>query len=341
VTLSASEGIAAVNISSNLEPGTHHLEVVSVGPGLAANTRGTLSAGAINLSASGAYNGPPILNLDYHVRVIRSNADPASLDGLRLQLFRGDEAAGPAVDFAPGSGASAGAVALGTVDGVAFTADVSAGGTNGFVAGERSNGRSTVGEVSLDGSRFPLFADLTTQNNLTFAGGTSHGFLGGGTATVNFSGSPFARASFTVAGGAANLAVDSIVAADTDKLAAAQAPAGGGEPAIGDGETARRIADLATRGIFEEIDETPSGFMSRVVQGIGSKGRDAKVFEEAGKSVLLQLEAQRESVSGVNVDEEMVQLLQFQRGFEAAARFLTTVDSLIETLINRVGLVGR
>jgi len=77
------------------------------------------------------------------------------------------------------------------------------------------------------------------------------------------------------------------------------------------------------------------------VQSLGAKARDARIFEKASGSIEAQLEAQRESEVGVNVDEEMVQLLQYQRGFEAAARFLTTVDGLIDTLINRVGLAGR
>ncbi|MBE0618647.1 MAG: hypothetical protein IH608_12100, partial [Proteobacteria bacterium] len=199
---------------------------------------------------------------------------------------------------------------------------------------------STTGSASLDGG--PAAAvDLTGANNLIFTGGAGHGFLAGGTATVNFSGGTFGGTTFTVFGAGARLALDPVVARDTDKVAAALAPAPGETAAAGDGEMARRIAGLAIRPIFEDVDETAAGLLGRVVQSLGAKGRDARVYEEASTSVLLQLDAQRESVSGVNVDEEMVQLLQYQRGFEAAARFLTTVDSLIETLINRVGLVGR
>jgi flagellar hook-associated protein 1 FlgK len=52
-----------------------------------------------------------------------------------------------------------------------------------------------------------------------------------------------------------------------------------------------------------------------------------------------QVDAARESVSGINVDEEMVNLLTAQRGYEAASRVLTTLDSVLDTLINRTGLV--
>ena len=60
----------------------------------------------------------------------------------------------------------------------------------------------------------------------------------------------------------------------------------------------------------------------------------------ANQNVLTaQVDAARESVSGVNVDEEMVNLLTAQRGYEAASRVLTTLDSVLDTLINRTGLV--
>ncbi len=48
-----------------------------------------------------------------------------------------------------------------------------------------------------------------------------------------------------------------------------------------------------------------------------------------------QVDASREAVSGVNIDEEMVNLLAAQRGYEGAARVLTAMDSMLDTLINR------
>jgi hypothetical protein len=332
--MAASGGLTGVEFDVNLESGTHHLEVASV-DGLVANRWGDLSAGSVDLSASGTYSGPNALNVDYHVRVVAANGGPGSLDGLRVQLFRGDEPAGDALAV---SGAGPVTVTWAGVDGLQFDAVIAGGAA--YVPGERSDGISTTGRVRLDDGT-DVAVDLTTSNNLVFAGGNDNGFLAGGTATVNFSGTPFYGSTFTVYDPAGRLALDSVVAGDTDKVAAARVPEAGGPPAAGDGETARQIADLATQAIFEAIAETPSGFLSRTVQSLGAKGRDAGVFEEASKSVLLQLDAQREAVSGVNVDEEMVQLLQYQRGFEAAARFLTTVDGLIDTLINRVGLVGR
>ena len=58
-------------------------------------------------------------------------------------------------------------------------------------------------------------------------------------------------------------------------------------------------------------------------------------------NVTEQVDASRESMSGVNLDEEMTNLLKYQRGYEAASRVLTTIDSMLDQLINRTGLVGR
>jgi flagellar hook-associated protein 1 FlgK len=58
-------------------------------------------------------------------------------------------------------------------------------------------------------------------------------------------------------------------------------------------------------------------------------------------NVTEQIDANREAVSGVNLDEEMTNLLTYQRGYEAASRVLTTIDSMLDQLINRTGLVGR
>ena len=58
-------------------------------------------------------------------------------------------------------------------------------------------------------------------------------------------------------------------------------------------------------------------------------------------SLVDQIDASRESVSGVNQDEEMVNLLAAQRGYEGASRVITAMDEMLDTLINKTGLVGR
>ena len=52
-----------------------------------------------------------------------------------------------------------------------------------------------------------------------------------------------------------------------------------------------------------------------------------------------QVDGAREQLVGVNFDEETVNLLAAQRAYEAASRVMTTMDSVLDTLINRTGLV--
>jgi flagellar hook-associated protein 1 FlgK len=50
------------------------------------------------------------------------------------------------------------------------------------------------------------------------------------------------------------------------------------------------------------------------------------------------LHDRRQSISGVNMDEELANMIRYQHGYNAAARFITTVNSMLDTLINRMGV---
>jgi flagellar hook-associated protein 1 FlgK len=54
---------------------------------------------------------------------------------------------------------------------------------------------------------------------------------------------------------------------------------------------------------------------------------------DASGIIFDSLTSQRESISGVNVDEEAVSLISFQRGFEGAARYMNVVDEMLQTLL--------
>ncbi len=53
------------------------------------------------------------------------------------------------------------------------------------------------------------------------------------------------------------------------------------------------------------------------------------------------LESRQEEVSGVSLDEETTYLMQYQRTYQAATRIMTTIDEMLEKVINGMGLVGR
>jgi flagellar hook-associated protein 1 FlgK len=52
--------------------------------------------------------------------------------------------------------------------------------------------------------------------------------------------------------------------------------------------------------------------------------------------VVAQLENQRDTVSAVSLDEEMANLIKFQRAFDAAARMVNTADEMFQTILNMV-----
>ena len=77
----------------------------------------------------------------------------------------------------------------------------------------------------------------------------------------------------------------------------------------------------------------------RLVNGFGTEVASVKRLAANQQVLTNQVDGSREQLSGVNLDEEMVTMLSSQRAYEAAARVMTTVDSVLDTLINRTGLV--
>ena len=55
-------------------------------------------------------------------------------------------------------------------------------------------------------------------------------------------------------------------------------------------------------------------------------------------AVMADLRTMRDSISGVNIDEELADIIKFQHGYNAAAKFITVMDELLDTVINRIGV---
>ncbi len=77
-----------------------------------------------------------------------------------------------------------------------------------------------------------------------------------------------------------------------------------------------------------------------LVENVGSDVRAAKDDQENLQGTLTAIGNLRQGVSGVSLDEEMTNLITFQRGYQASARTLTAMDSMLETLIEHTGVVG-
>ena len=115
-------------------------------------------------------------------------------------------------------------------------------------------------------------------------------------------------------------------------------------PAAGtvDGSIALQIGDLSD----EMAQQTQLGGTGPTAQWrdlTTMLGVKVQSLQNAGKvqdSVVAAADAAVETDSGVNLDEEMTTLLQFQRSYQASARVVTTVDSILDTLINHTGLTA-
>jgi flagellar hook-associated protein 1 FlgK len=77
----------------------------------------------------------------------------------------------------------------------------------------------------------------------------------------------------------------------------------------------------------------------RLINGFGTEVASVKRLAANQQVLTNQVDGSREQLAGVNLDEEMVSMLSAQRAYEAASRVMTTVDSVLDTLINRTGLV--
>lgn len=102
----------------------------------------------------------------------------------------------------------------------------------------------------------------------------------------------------------------------------------------GDNTIALQIANLKDILIFESNTESFDDYLARVIGGLGVEARDAADNASRQGMVLSQFENLRDSTSGVSLDEELTYLIQFQRGYQAAARIVSTVDEMFTTLIN-------
>jgi flagellar hook-associated protein 1 FlgK len=112
------------------------------------------------------------------------------------------------------------------------------------------------------------------------------------------------------------------------------AAAKNGEPA--DNQTARAIADLEQQSIKALDGSTLKDTYEAMVNGIATSAASAKTNADATSVVKETLETQREALSGVSLDEEAVNLMREQRAFQGAARLITAVNEMMETVLNLV-----
>jgi flagellar hook-associated protein 1 FlgK len=106
----------------------------------------------------------------------------------------------------------------------------------------------------------------------------------------------------------------------------------------GNGEAALAIAALRNTAVMVGQQRTFDDYFADAVGRVGILGEQSGRALETQNLTMKQLRDMRESVSGVNMDEELAAMIKYQHGYAAAARFITTVNSLLDTIINRMGV---
>ena len=135
----------------------------------------------------------------------------------------------------------------------------------------------------------------------------------------------------------AYIAVNDAIKNDVQSVAAGYLSPSG-DVFAGDGRAAVEIAAIRNTSVMVGSMRTFDDFFADSVTNVGLKGEQAETNHLSQAAIMDDLRNMRESISGVNIDEELAEIMKFQHGYNAAAKFITVWDSLIDTIINKLGV---
>ncbi len=166
-------------------------------------------------------------------------------------------------------------------------------------------------------------------------------YAGHGTgANSDVTGTAFFDTIATRRGAATKLNVNEALFEDSTLIAASGGDGAGHTLGVGDGSNALRMSQLKQAPVMESESASFDEFYEAFLASLGTQGQRARTMSANQKALTGQIDAQRQSVMGVNIDEEMMDILKFQQAFNAMARHITTIDEMLDRLINGMGRVG-
>ena len=77
-------------------------------------------------------------------------------------------------------------------------------------------------------------------------------------------------------------------------------------------------------------------YYNSLVSKVGGDMQSAEAYFNHQSYMVVQLENRREEISGVSLDEEMINLVKYQTAYDAAAKLISTADELLQTVLNMV-----
>lgn len=103
------------------------------------------------------------------------------------------------------------------------------------------------------------------------------------------------------------------------------------------------VNNVNAQGPAEKMIEkaTTDDYWRSICAEVGVQSQESLRMLNNQETLLNELENKRQSVSGVSLDEEITNMIKFQHAYNAASRYITTIDEAIDVIVNRMGLVGR
>lgn len=130
----------------------------------------------------------------------------------------------------------------------------------------------------------------------------------------------------TAAGAARTISIDAAIANDPNLFPA------GSTTAPGDGGAVQNM--IATESATLSGGTTVTGTLAKITSDFGAAASRISTIHEADQAMLGHLDQMRQSVSGVSIDEELINMQKAQRAYEAVTRVIKTADEMLETLMS-------
>jgi len=158
----------------------------------------------------------------------------------------------------------------------------------------------------------------TGKDQVTFVGDISHFLASAGFNTL-FQGTD-----------AKSMRVNQAIA-DNVKLLAVSA-----DGTQGNNQAGLAIADLENQAVID--GQTPGEMYRTTIATLGVEGNRANQSLETNQAIRQQLESLQQQNSGVSIDEESINIIRYQRAYQASAKVISTIDQLLDLVINRLGI---
>lgn len=119
--------------------------------------------------------------------------------------------------------------------------------------------------------------------------------------------------------------------------------AGNMAEAVGDNTVALKIANLRYNQVLSDASGTLSmdDYYQAIIMNVGRYGSDAERIAGNQLKLVQTADSQRTSIAGVSMDEEMTNMMKYKFAYDASSRVINVMDEMMQTIIERMGLVGR